>query len=227
MSHKHQSSVCLCNLLVRSCSLWDASGFLSGLSLNVECIKWVGTLLPTPTEAEWDFLNLHLLTAVNNSRRKKRKHLHCWYGERLEYDGRAELPLTLILKQLLCSCILKNSCVCFFFSLSLCPSRSLKSRVKIMVDGTLLISSLIPEDSGNYTCMPTNGLPNPPTASANLTVMRTLPCVVCSREPSKEYVLPILPHIVIQTLTQQSLLCILLVNTKTLALYNVSIFSRE
>ncbi|XP_037341123.2 protein turtle homolog A [Pungitius pungitius] len=48
---------------------------------------------------------------------------------------------------------------------------SLKSRVKIMVDGTLLISNLIPEDSGNYTCMPTNGLPNPPTASANLTVM--------------------------------------------------------
>lgn len=119
MSHKHQSSVCLCNLLVRSCSLWDASGFLSGPSLNVECIKWVGTTLPTPTEAEWDFLNLHLLTAVNNSRRKKRKHLHCWYGERLEYDGRAELPLTLILKQLLCSCILKNSCVCFFFSFSL------------------------------------------------------------------------------------------------------------
>ncbi|XP_029299870.1 protein turtle homolog A [Cottoperca gobio] len=48
---------------------------------------------------------------------------------------------------------------------------SLKSRVKIMVDGTLLISSLIPEDSGNYTCMPSNGLLNPPTASANLTVM--------------------------------------------------------
>ncbi|XP_068430302.1 protein turtle homolog A [Clinocottus analis] len=48
---------------------------------------------------------------------------------------------------------------------------SLKSRVKIMVDGTLLISSLIPEDSGKYTCMPTNGLLNPPTASANLTVM--------------------------------------------------------
>ncbi|XP_056259558.1 protein turtle homolog A [Seriola aureovittata] len=48
---------------------------------------------------------------------------------------------------------------------------SLKKRVKIMVDGTLLISSLIPEDSGNYTCMPTNGLLTPPTASANLTVM--------------------------------------------------------
>ncbi|KAF7656898.1 hypothetical protein LDENG_00034970 [Lucifuga dentata] len=48
---------------------------------------------------------------------------------------------------------------------------SLKSRVKIMVDGTLLISSLLPEDSGNYTCMPTNGLLTPPTASAKLTVM--------------------------------------------------------
>uniref|UniRef100_A0A3P8RCR3 Immunoglobulin superfamily, member 9a n=1 Tax=Astatotilapia calliptera TaxID=8154 RepID=A0A3P8RCR3_ASTCA len=48
---------------------------------------------------------------------------------------------------------------------------SLKSRVKIMVDGTLLISRLIPEDSGNYTCVPTNGLLMPPTASAILTVM--------------------------------------------------------
>ncbi|XP_041825274.1 protein turtle homolog A [Melanotaenia boesemani] len=48
---------------------------------------------------------------------------------------------------------------------------SLKSRVKIMVDGTLLISSLIPEDSGNYTCVPTNGLLTPPAASAILTVM--------------------------------------------------------
>ncbi|KAE8284865.1 Protein turtle-like protein A [Larimichthys crocea] len=47
----------------------------------------------------------------------------------------------------------------------------MKSRVKIVVDGTLLVSSLIPEDSGTYTCMPTNGLLTPPTASANLTVM--------------------------------------------------------
>ncbi|XP_054875106.1 protein turtle homolog A isoform X2 [Amphiprion ocellaris] len=48
---------------------------------------------------------------------------------------------------------------------------ALKSRVKIMVDGTLLISRVVPEDSGNYTCMPTNGLLTPPTASASLTVM--------------------------------------------------------
>ncbi|XP_072309375.1 protein turtle homolog A-like [Eucyclogobius newberryi] len=48
---------------------------------------------------------------------------------------------------------------------------ALKSRVKVMVDGTLLISRLLPEDSGRYTCMPTNGLLTPPTASANLTVM--------------------------------------------------------
>ncbi|XP_028852567.1 protein turtle homolog A isoform X2 [Denticeps clupeoides] len=47
---------------------------------------------------------------------------------------------------------------------------SLKSRVKILVDGTLLIPALIPEDSGNYTCIPTNGLLTPPSASAFLKV---------------------------------------------------------
>ncbi|XP_029115459.1 uncharacterized protein igsf9b [Scleropages formosus] len=47
---------------------------------------------------------------------------------------------------------------------------SLKFRVKVLVDGSLLIPSLVPEDAGNYTCMPSNGLLTPPTASAYLTV---------------------------------------------------------
>ncbi|KAG7490655.1 turtle-like A-like isoform X1 [Solea senegalensis] len=47
---------------------------------------------------------------------------------------------------------------------------SLKSRVKILVDGTLLIPNLIPEDAGNYTCVPTNGILTPPSASAHLKV---------------------------------------------------------
>ncbi|KAF5905338.1 protein turtle A-like isoform X2, partial [Clarias magur] len=47
---------------------------------------------------------------------------------------------------------------------------SLRSRVKILVDGTLLIPKLIPEDSGNYTCISSNGLLTPPSASAYLKV---------------------------------------------------------
>lgn len=58
---------------------------------------------------------------------------------------------------------------CFVF-------RPLKSRVKIMVDGTLLITRITPDDSGNYTCIPTNGLLTPPTASASLTVRRECLC---------------------------------------------------
>ncbi|XP_039625618.1 uncharacterized protein LOC120539534 isoform X1 [Polypterus senegalus] len=48
---------------------------------------------------------------------------------------------------------------------------SLKTRVKILVDGTLLIQRVAPDDTGNYTCMPTNGILTPPTASAFITVL--------------------------------------------------------
>uniref|UniRef100_A0A672P0R5 Uncharacterized LOC107553037 n=1 Tax=Sinocyclocheilus grahami TaxID=75366 RepID=A0A672P0R5_SINGR len=58
----------------------------------------------------------------------------------------------------------------------------LKSRVKILVDGTLLISGLIPEDSGNYTCTPTNGLLTPPSASAYLKVKHPARVVRMPRE---------------------------------------------
>ncbi|XP_061674243.1 protein turtle homolog A isoform X2 [Syngnathoides biaculeatus] len=47
---------------------------------------------------------------------------------------------------------------------------SMRSRVKVLVDGTLLIPNLIPEDAGNYTCIPTNGILTPPSASAHLKV---------------------------------------------------------
>ncbi|XP_062854797.1 protein turtle homolog A [Trichomycterus rosablanca] len=59
---------------------------------------------------------------------------------------------------------------------------SLKSRVKILVDGTLLITDLIPEDSGNYTCIPTNGLLTPPSASAYLKVKHPARVVRMPRE---------------------------------------------
>ncbi|XP_073675992.1 uncharacterized protein igsf9b [Garra rufa] len=58
----------------------------------------------------------------------------------------------------------------------------LKSRVKIQVDGTLLISGLLPEDSGNYTCTPTNGLMTPPSASAYLKVKHPARVVRMPRE---------------------------------------------
>ncbi|XP_051950872.1 LOW QUALITY PROTEIN: uncharacterized protein LOC127621347 [Xyrauchen texanus] len=59
---------------------------------------------------------------------------------------------------------------------------TLKSRVKILVDGTLLISGVIPEDSGNYTCTPTNGLMTPPSASAYLKVKHPARVVRMPRE---------------------------------------------
>uniref|UniRef100_A0A8C4L5U2 Protein turtle homolog A n=1 Tax=Equus asinus TaxID=9793 RepID=A0A8C4L5U2_EQUAS len=47
----------------------------------------------------------------------------------------------------------------------------LQSRVRILVDGSLRLQAAQPEDAGCYTCVPSNGLPRPPSASAYLTVL--------------------------------------------------------
>ncbi|XP_048845402.1 uncharacterized protein igsf9b isoform X1 [Brienomyrus brachyistius] len=60
--------------------------------------------------------------------------------------------------------------------------QSLKSRVKVLVDGSLLIPNLVPEDAGNYTCVPSNGLLTPPSASAYLTVKHPAQVVRMPRE---------------------------------------------
>nr|XP_033780823.1 protein turtle homolog A [Geotrypetes seraphini] len=47
----------------------------------------------------------------------------------------------------------------------------LQSRVRVLVDGSLLLQQAAPEDSGKYTCVPSNGLWKAPSASAYLTVL--------------------------------------------------------
>ncbi|KAL2771462.1 protein turtle-like protein A isoform b precursor [Daubentonia madagascariensis] len=47
----------------------------------------------------------------------------------------------------------------------------LQSRVRILVDGSLRLQAAQPDDAGCYTCVPSNGLPRPPSASAYLTVL--------------------------------------------------------
>ncbi|XP_019342536.2 protein turtle homolog A [Alligator mississippiensis] len=47
----------------------------------------------------------------------------------------------------------------------------LQSRVRVLVDGSLLLQKTTPDDSGKYTCVPSNGLWRPPSASAFLTVL--------------------------------------------------------
>ncbi|XP_023419485.1 protein turtle homolog A isoform X1 [Cavia porcellus] len=47
----------------------------------------------------------------------------------------------------------------------------LQSRVRILVDGSLRLQATQPDDAGRYTCVPSNGLLHPPSASAYLTVL--------------------------------------------------------
>nr|XP_057942523.1 protein turtle homolog B-like isoform X5 [Doryrhamphus excisus] len=46
----------------------------------------------------------------------------------------------------------------------------LKRRVSVLIDGSLIIAQVKPEDAGKYTCAPSNSLGQPPTASAYLRV---------------------------------------------------------
>ncbi|KAJ7996934.1 hypothetical protein DPEC_G00223660 [Dallia pectoralis] len=46
----------------------------------------------------------------------------------------------------------------------------LRDRVSILVDGSLIVSGVKPEDAGRFTCSPSNSLGRPPSASARLTV---------------------------------------------------------
>ncbi|XP_071583437.1 protein turtle homolog A isoform X3 [Heliangelus exortis] len=47
----------------------------------------------------------------------------------------------------------------------------LQARVRILVDGSLLLQQTTPDDAGKYTCTPSNGLWKPPSASAFVTVL--------------------------------------------------------
>lgn len=53
---------------------------------------------------------------------------------------------------------------------SLFSCSDLKLRVRILIDGTLIIFRVKPEDAGKYTCIPSNSLGRSPSASAYLTV---------------------------------------------------------
>ncbi|XP_064330895.1 protein turtle homolog A isoform X1 [Phalacrocorax carbo] len=47
----------------------------------------------------------------------------------------------------------------------------LQARVRVLVDGSLLLQRTTPDDAGKYTCTPSNGLWKPPSASAFITVL--------------------------------------------------------
>lgn len=58
--------------------------------------------------------------------------------------------------------------MCYKTSVPSCSD--LKLRVRILIDGTLIIFRVKPEDAGKYTCSPSNSLGISPSASAYLTV---------------------------------------------------------
>lgn len=51
------------------------------------------------------------------------------------------------------------------------PRSRLQARVRVLVDGSLLLQRTTPDDAGKYTCIPSNGLWKPPSASAFVTVL--------------------------------------------------------
>lgn len=55
-------------------------------------------------------------------------------------------------------------------NISVSSCSDLKLRVRILIDGTLIIFRVKPEDAGKYTCSPSNSLGISPSASAYLTV---------------------------------------------------------
>lgn len=62
----------------------------------------------------------------------------------------------------------------------------LQPRVRILVDGSLRLQATQPDDTGRYTCVPSNGLLRPPSASAYLTVLckpDPAPSPACSPSP--------------------------------------------
>ncbi|XP_077985051.1 protein turtle homolog A-like [Glandiceps talaboti] len=50
---------------------------------------------------------------------------------------------------------------------------NLKNRVEVLLQGTIMVHSVRPEDEGLYTCRPDNGVGNPPPGSAFLAVLYT------------------------------------------------------
>lgn len=71
-----------------------------------------------------------------------------------------------LIATLSCWCVLAT--LCDKTSVSSCSD--LKLRVRILIDGTLIIFRVKPEDAGKYTCSPSNSLGISPSASAYLTV---------------------------------------------------------